>query len=521
MTQPPIGILGLNIKGQGQSADNVVAYQRRLKAHTNLVMDEPKLAAMLLSPDPDNKPHPITSRVIYRRSGDDHAHTRFPNAAAFVRALHADAPTGCYLYLGNEPGRGSLGALANWTAAALNECDRLGRKGVVFNFETSNPMPDDWRVLEYVIRQAKNGGHLLGLHAYFDRKVEDRYRAVDNTLVPLRVFGAGCPEIVITELGAAINMDPNNGYQGDISSEAYAAELVSCAAIYAQHGIACNIFMHGDWSDFGIQNDAVVTGAIASANKVYQKGIAVMEGFQHGVIAWLRSDVVNVRSGHSIYTPVVKTLRQGDHVTYRATGIKQDSYTWTEISAPVIGFVASEVCRIEPLADPPKVLLPVPYYSQLAADADDINNDCPEACTLMCIQYDRVRKGQRTMPLLTINMLVRQRADKPQVLAYITDLLVGFGVDARYARPITPDVIRKELDAGRPVIALVAYKHIFQDAFTGGHYVVFVGYSDDGFTIHDPYKAGSNFYLSNAQADKALSETAAFAAFTYQGVILV
>jgi len=504
------GVLGLNIRGQGMSAENVVAYQRRLKAHTHLVLDEPKLAALLVSE---------CMRVIYRRSDDDHAHTKF-NPVLFVRDLHAAAPAGCYLSLGNEPGRGSLGALADWTDKALRECERLGRKAVIFNFETGNPNPDDWNTLAPVLDYARRGGHLLGLHAYFDGKVEDQYKGVPNTLVPLSRFGAACPEIVITELGAAIRMDPHIGYGGYISSEAYAAELAKCAQIYSALGIAVNVYMYGVWHNFGIQDDEVVKNALILSNERYQvKEISVE--FRSGIVESMSGSYANVRAGYTTRSPVVGKLVVGAAVVYRPTDIKQDGYTWLQIDQPVRGYVAAEVCRIRDTPPAAKVLLPVPYMSQLAVDAAQINNDCPESCAWMLIQYDRVRKQQRTMPMLTVDMMVRKRQDVPQPLTHITALLDGFGVDAKYARPITLDVIVKELDAGRAVIALVAYKHIKADSFTGGHYVVFVGYSADGYYIHDPYKGGANFYLRREAAERALSDVSAFAAFSYQGVVLV
>lgn len=624
MTQQTNGTLGLNIKGQGQSADNIVAYQIRLQAHTNLVMDEPKLAEMLLSPDPRDPRRRITNRVIYRRSGDDHAHTKWA-AVDFVGQIHDQAPPGCLLYLGNEPGRGSLELLANWTISGMNAAYRLGRRAVILNFELLAPHRSDWEtVLARVVLQAKDQGHLLGLHAYFDRRVADTYRAVQHTLLPQEIFGANCPEITITELGAAIGMHPENGYQGDISSQAYGDELTECARIYAERGITAQVYMYGPWFDFGIQDDETVKDALVAANQRYPvREVVVIADYKIGTVTattdpnganvreaattasaikgtlkqdtivsyrptgisangytWLQlaqpiagfvaASVVTIKDGVQVpfkagtvtattdptganvralpttAAAIKSKLTTGTAVSYRPSGVKANGYTWLELEQPMQGFVASEVVTIAGTALPPKVLLPVPYFSQLSPDANAIDNDCPDAAGASLAHHVRLQTRttlerlatsdlpQETrgllatlaarmlpMPRLTVNVLVGKRADETRLPTYIVDLLSGWGVAARITLGLTPDFIRRELDAERPVIGLVAYKHIYPDVFTGGHYVVFVGYNDDGFFIHDPYKAGKNYFLSNTKVDLALSDTQPFASLPYQGVTLV
>jgi hypothetical protein len=496
---------------------------------------------------------------------------------------------------------------------------------VIFNFELLAPLRSDWEtVLRRVVLQAKDQGHLLGLHAYFDRRVADTYRAVQHTLLPQEIFGANCPEITITELGAAIGMHPENGYQGDVSSQAYGDELTEGARIYAERGITAQVYMYGPWFDFGFQDDDTVKDALVAANQRYPvKEIVVVTDFKIGTVtATTDPDGANVRESATTASAIKGTLKQDTVVSYRPTGITANGYSWLQISQPIAGYVAasvvtikdgvqvpfkagtvtattdptganvralpttaaairgklttgtavsyrpsgvkangytwlelddsnagyvaSEVVTISGSTLPPKVLLPVPYFSQLAFDANAIDNDCPDAAGDSLAQYSRVlareqllglansdlpeatksllreiAARQKTMPRLTVNVMVGRRTDEPRLPSYIVELLDGWGVPSAIRLGLTPDVIRQELNARRPVIGLVAYRHIYTDAFTGGHYVVFVGYNDDGFFIHDPYKAGANYYLPNSKVDLALSDTKAFAVLPYQGVVLV
>lgn len=228
-------VLGLNILGdRGLSESRLVQTARNLNARYHLVMNNPSLAAALVQ---------TGARVIYRHwQNDDNAHRR-TDPRERARLLHQLAPPGCLLYLGNEPDRNDLPRLNEWTIVALDECERLGRKGVILNFATGNPEPYDWHALTGCLERAWRGGHILGLHQYFDRTVAVSYPwHIGRERDVYAVSGARTPAIVITELGCAVYYDPYAGYRAALTSDVYGAQLAQAANIYLSQGIYACVF---------------------------------------------------------------------------------------------------------------------------------------------------------------------------------------------------------------------------------------------------------------------------------------
>ena len=196
--------IGLNILGdRGLSNENIVAAASRLNAKYHVVMDNAQLAAML---------HGVNGcQVIYRmHANDDNAHAK-TDPVLFVQQRHSQAPVGTLLYLGNEPG--ATQQLADWTLAAMKECDRLGRKGVILNFSTGNPEPEDWLKFKPVLQYAVDNGHILGLHEYFDVDWRKDYPYHVGRFLKIAELGLPVPKIVITEIGAVIGYVPDRGYR--------------------------------------------------------------------------------------------------------------------------------------------------------------------------------------------------------------------------------------------------------------------------------------------------------------------
>lgn len=237
------GRIGLNILGMGQSAESVAARVRDLDGRTHLVMDEPKLAALLLNQG--------VQRVIYRRSDDDHAHHHH-DPASFARQLHEAAPPGAWLYGGNEPGRADLPLLATWTKAFLLECNILKRKAVVFNFEVGAPLPADWNALREVCAVAKAGGHAVGLHYYFDMEVARNGDFFNQHLEARAVLGGDGPEFIVTELGCAVGFDAHRGWRDapNYGANAYADQIEILATILHAAGMDSLLFADGDLGRF-------------------------------------------------------------------------------------------------------------------------------------------------------------------------------------------------------------------------------------------------------------------------------
>jgi hypothetical protein len=335
-------VLGLNILAdRGLSEDQLAADAQALGARYHLVMGSPRLAQRLLDSG---------SRVIYRHFPDDDNVQDRTEPRARVRLLHQLAPKGCSLYLGNEPSRAVIPQLNTWTVTALDECEKLGRKGVILNFATGNPEPGDWEGLRPCVERAFNGGHILGLHQYFDKTIAvSAPWHVGRDRDARAVFGDKTPEIVITELGVAVGYDPYKGWRVALTSEAFATELRQAAEIYyLPHGIHACIFAvcpdnDSQWGTFNPSRrvlelsaainrtaqprEPVVTNPPAPVPKPANPGPPSSGELQ-------TSTYVRVRNAPSVRASEVGQLKQNQLVVwYPATQQTADTYDWVFIEA--------------------------------------------------------------------------------------------------------------------------------------------------------------------------------------------
>ncbi len=337
--------IGVNALIQGISLEPLIAFNAEARSPVHVVIDEPKAAAALLAQG---------SQVIYRWSDDDHAHERH-QPKPFVQRLHAEAPAGCVLQLGNEPGRQSLELLDAWTVSALDECERLGRKAGIFAFATGEPEPDDWKRMRRSVEQARTGGHWLILHEYFDgyvrRSVPWHIGRFNNAYA---VFGAGTPQIVIGELACAVNYNPYAGWQTYLTAEQYAAELIEAQGIYAPRGIPSCVFVWGPWdrtTTFEIRGEAVIHRAIIDYNAGREEDDMV-PGYGRARTKQAGANV-NLRGGPGLKHAPVGVVRTGDWVK-RLPGstVAADGYTWAQIAldrdagSHQHGWVATEVIEV-------------------------------------------------------------------------------------------------------------------------------------------------------------------------------
>ena len=68
-----------------------------------------------------------------------------------------------------------------------------------------------------------------------------------------------------------------------------------------------------------------------------------------------------------------------------------------------------------------------------------------------------------------------------------TRALDGMGVKSAWHTTLTMGDVKKEIDAGRPVVMGVLHKGPASSPRGGGHMILAVGYDDKGMFIHDPY----------------------------------
>jgi hypothetical protein len=166
--------IGLHIQADsGRSEDELYSLAIATKGRTFVVLNGPGLAARLLA---------AGKRVIYRRwaserttrgvlsNGDNNADETY-DPVDFVNRIHAVAPAGAILALGNEMWLSNADQMrrqSEWTVKALERCEQLGRKGGIFSVSTGNP-PDNalWHHARPALQKAKDGGHLLLLHQYW------------------------------------------------------------------------------------------------------------------------------------------------------------------------------------------------------------------------------------------------------------------------------------------------------------------------------------------------------------------
>lgn len=153
------------------------------------------------------------------------------------------------------------------------------------------------------------------------------------------------------------------------------------------------------------------------------------------------------------------------------------------------------------IIEPPSPIflrLLVPWLSQLGPDADYARGDCGPACLAMWLRYqghdvivDDVSPWCRTRPF---------SYTRP---AHIYWGARHWGVRLYWQRYLYLRDIIAELDAGQPVIVLVNYPALLEryDAnYTGGHWLLVVGYTDPEIIYHDPYwsTTGANVRISKA-----------------------
>ena len=318
--------LGFVVQAQGQSLSPLVDAARVVGAGLHVVIDEVKAIPEFQA---------LGAQIIYRRSDDDHAHENF-DPVQFVERMHADAPAGALLHLGNEPGRQSLNQLNEWTLPALKTCDRLGRKGVCFNFATGEPEPGEWTKLRDAVAHAYGKGHIIGLHEYFDGTIArsapwhvGRFKNVYSA------FGAQSPQVAITELGCAIGYNPYAGWATYHTQVSYGTELVTAARqFYAPYGVRATVFLLGYWDrtpTFDVRGQTEIFEMMAAMNHVTEGGEMA------GLPGWTQATTkapgvaVNVRDKPSITGLVLATVRTGDWVKRLGTPVLNGGHRWQNV----------------------------------------------------------------------------------------------------------------------------------------------------------------------------------------------
>jgi uncharacterized protein YvpB len=161
-------------------------------------------------------------------------------------------------------------------------------------------------------------------------------------------------------------------------------------------------------------------------------------------------------------------------------------------------------------------MLNVPFIPQWGVGANRAVNDCGVACVAMLLSYYGKLGGR------TVDMLTRQTglasSDSGLLPMQLVVLASRYGLPLKVNAGTTLDQIRAEIDAGRPVIALVSYRYILgrldqADSVPGKdlHFFVILGYDDTHFIANDPdtwvdyERYGHNDMIPVTELDKAIT----------------
>lgn len=539
-------MIGLNINGQGLSAENALADALATGAKTHVVINESKLSAVLLG---------AGLQVIHRMKAnegiedDDYAYRKH-DAVAFVDALHARAPAGAWLYLGNEMGSDDLDAQCVWMQRAIARCAALGRKPVAFNNFVFHPVSGQagWQKLRPAVRDAVQAGGRVGVHVYFDRQPERSAGAYDVLFHLWNTCGQDVP-VSVTEYACAVGYDahrgPHDAQAGYADARAYAdAQAAGVRLVLGRHPAAridWQTFIYGRWDrtpSFDVAGWREYFPAIAAHNATLPKAparpvpppppappaepVRPVGRLQPGIVAGTLGQWANLRAQPSTSAEDIGDIVAGDALEYRAP---QDGWISVRHKGRD-GWVSAGVVTLRPATtDAPAARVDVPFRSQLGPTANAYNNDCGAACALMLLCFAMRRAGLMEPAALTVDDVARKtrlpsNGDRPLSLEDVSRTLLGLGVANEVRRPLDVAALRQEIDARRPALALVQYKHLAEGNASMGHYVIVHGYGERGFWLHDPYTAGANAYVPTDALTRAMTDMGGIAAWSWNGIVL-
>ncbi len=136
-------------------------------------------------------------------------------------------------------------------------------------------------------------------------------------------------------------------------------------------------------------------------------------------------------------------------------------------------------------------ILNVPLSPQWGVGANRFRNDCGPACVAMLLKYYGKLNG------LTIDALANEtglrQSDTGLLPVHLVSLALRHNLRTTIRVGTSLADLRGEIDAGRPVIVLVAFRFILgrldqADNVPGrdGHYLIVTGYDDSHFVLNDP-----------------------------------
>ena len=157
-----------------------------------------------------------------------------------------------------------------------------------------------------------------------------------------------------------------------------------------------------------------------------------------------------------------------------------------EDASGVVKWRIREVLPVEP--DQGK-RLQVPWVSQLGPGASFAPGDCGPACVTSWLHFS----GHDT---LTVDDISKQTG-QPSGFRYtgaaqLMKIMRSYDLNTHWTRYLTLSDLYSEINDGHPCIVLVQYNKLpsrvrYDHSYKSGHWILIVGYTEDGIVYHDPY----------------------------------
>ena len=168
-----------------------------------------------------------------------------------------------------------------------------------------------------------------------------------------------------------------------------------------------------------------------------------------------------------------------DHLKY-VLGIFKDTQT-------SLNYAVEALEKALEIRQAPIMVEGVPYLSQLGPDADFAPGDCGPACMAMVVRH-------QTGTEVTVDH-VSEATGNPEGFRFTNNMTLirtarKWGVSMYWARHLIMERLIDELDAGRPVIALIHYPSLpvrYDPKYPYSHFIVLKGYDHDYLYYNDPY----------------------------------